>query len=1492
MWASDDGLIGSDVQTRVAPFSIPPPTVTTAARDLHGAAAGFKPSTPVPPCGSALRTPTTGSATTESLAACSQDPLNFSFNLAFDPLLTNDSTVLLAHPSMALVPPLQSSVCLPASLSLTPPASPSTVQSSSPSLSPSLWLDRRGHHLSVASNPVELSRSVPDLHAPHPPYAHRTLPNASTQELGQSAAELVDSPSSMSSTASTSPRVSTHEADSAPLLPPLTRADSAMRHRSNSHLDPEASNAQALPLVPVLKRSVSTENLGPTVASIVATDLGTSPPDIRRLASVRRESRRDRAVQELIDTERVYLQKLSVLLEVFYLPLRSLLTAPELQRLFGNLEALITCSTQLLSLLEAQQEEEFVKNIPMRVGEIFMSLAEAFECYGDYSPHYSNATQFLATRRREDDQVDQLLQKAGQDSRCGRLDLASFLLEPVQRLPRYTLLLQQIVHFTKPDHPDHFQLRLAADMMRDVGEKVNEMTRVQLDRDKCQEIADTVDFNGFNLKWDTHFEHPLLGRRHFVCEGNLIKWRGNRRLTFYLFNDVILLVKTSRVSLSKQHRELYRKPWRTNQIMVRPVEPKPYMPDPKCFFEIVDIAAPETILFQAPDRSLARKWMADIATTCQTHYRVEAQAKRESKQVAKRLSEARSRPSTTSSVDTLPTATISNRSSVLYVTTKTPTCITTKVVSPTSSRLSTRSPSLLQSESQASLTATWAGRSSHSSSVLPDAKPTGNRRNSIVSFFTEAFSTPGLASASSPSSSPANANSANTPQPLSKMSTVSPPPTAAISPAATIASPLPSQSSLLLSGITSPSRPMSLVSDLDASFVTAYCHQDWMNTLEQEATAPPLEEVQAATGTNPRRQSMPAPLPPSHPQHTASTPHSALYHIPPRSDSLAPTQLARHYDRPRPGTAPNPRSAHLPCPAMFVPAPISPQRSQSPQQHASSPAPTITVPPTKPATVRQPPTPTKNPGHRLPLQSIPITSPAMNQSLRLDTQLRGGASSPISSAAATPSALLTPVTAPALHPMPSPLLDSPIRRTATATSVTPPNLARAATIKKYSTMLLAAAHSRGTLRVVVLEAESLMSLDPERQRSDLSIGSSNDWDDTMATPTLAIPHRSAHVIRTRASSISHLNPYCNVVLRMQNKDPEAQGTNADDPDSETVPLTMNTSGKGSVSASGRRKSSWFTSTSASSSNRHRSPGSASADADGSEDSPRWYHSTRLSSLMGNATFSGKRSTARTRDGRRSIDVVNNPLTSGANVSPATLGHVAAHARTRQPLKLLPMANTSTPASPEPLKHQLQQQEQRTRTVYRTRHPKWHEAMVFCLTRDSNPHFQQHQADNRARLNAIYHPGRPVERTKTKGVGSTSSHCSRPDSASQSSSMSTLSAPQSATSLKASQILGCTDFIAPSRETLRKLGTAPKLVITVMSEDPQSDVDEYLGMAELELTSSLLDALKNNDDDDEETESAAGSGAHQPAGAHGVIRLRLKDAPRAFILVQLSYHPWY
>ena len=40
------------------------------------------------------------------------------------------------------------------------------------------------------------------------------------------------------------------------------------------------------------------------------------------------------------------------------------------------------------------------------------------------------------------------------DKSCQRLDLVSYLITPIQRLPRYALLIEQLIAATPPDHPD------------------------------------------------------------------------------------------------------------------------------------------------------------------------------------------------------------------------------------------------------------------------------------------------------------------------------------------------------------------------------------------------------------------------------------------------------------------------------------------------------------------------------------------------------------------------------------------------------------------------------------------------------------------------------------------------------------------------------------------------------------------------------------------------------------------------------------------------------------------------------------------------------------------------------------------------------------------------------------------------------------------------------------------------------------------------------
>ena len=55
---------------------------------------------------------------------------------------------------------------------------------------------------------------------------------------------------------------------------------------------------------------------------------------------------------------------------------------------------------------------------------------------------------------------------------CHRLDLRSLLIMPVQRIPRYNLLLGELLKETPNTHPDHADLTTAVAAMKQVAEHV------------------------------------------------------------------------------------------------------------------------------------------------------------------------------------------------------------------------------------------------------------------------------------------------------------------------------------------------------------------------------------------------------------------------------------------------------------------------------------------------------------------------------------------------------------------------------------------------------------------------------------------------------------------------------------------------------------------------------------------------------------------------------------------------------------------------------------------------------------------------------------------------------------------------------------------------------------------------------------------------------------------------------------------------------------
>ncbi|KAK9766343.1 hypothetical protein K7432_004643 [Basidiobolus ranarum] len=330
------------------------------------------------------------------------------------------------------------------------------------------------------------------------------------------------------------------------------------------------------------------------------------------------ERKRQESIFELISTEQTYLRDLQLVMDVFYEPMQSMISEKELVSIFGNIEELLHCNTEFLNQLEERQNDNhFMIDY---IGDIFLEHSNEFRQYLAYCGNQMNAYKLLQ-KKREDQTICQFLKDCMRSPECRNLDLSSFLLEPMQRITRYPLLLRQILHYTSKDHDDYQYISQALEKAEGILHEANRVAKIREDEGKLKEISSLVDFTSSEEKLDLMLNTRLLGPRQFVMEGILVKAKSGRKLQAFLFNDLLLLTQFPRSSLKNvgsNRYPLYRDPIPLNEMVAREV-PRGFNQSgvDETTFQIVHIE--EVITVKCSSVSTKRKWMNELEAA-RTHY--------------------------------------------------------------------------------------------------------------------------------------------------------------------------------------------------------------------------------------------------------------------------------------------------------------------------------------------------------------------------------------------------------------------------------------------------------------------------------------------------------------------------------------------------------------------------------------------------------------------------------------------------------------------------------------------------------------------------------------------------------------------------------------------------------------------------------------------------------------------------------------------------------
>ena len=218
-------------------------------------------------------------------------------------------------------------------------------------------------------------------------------------------------------------------------------------------------------------------------------------------------------MKELILTEKTYVEKLKTLIEVFIVPIRdaNIITVADIQSQFLNIENIYGLHIQLYN--DLTQEENLAD---LKIGSIFGLYAHFLKMYTQYLTNFEIAMTRRAELMTSNKSFSQLLDKSIVDPRCKGSGIESFLVEPVQRIPRYRMLMEQILKFTPEDHIDYEDLKASLAKVSEVAAHNNEAIRHREHKERIMSIMMTFEPRSrINL-----LDEPS---RHLVKEGELLR---------------------------------------------------------------------------------------------------------------------------------------------------------------------------------------------------------------------------------------------------------------------------------------------------------------------------------------------------------------------------------------------------------------------------------------------------------------------------------------------------------------------------------------------------------------------------------------------------------------------------------------------------------------------------------------------------------------------------------------------------------------------------------------------------------------------------------------------------------------------------------------------------------------------------------------------------------------------------------------------------------
>lgn len=189
------------------------------------------------------------------------------------------------------------------------------------------------------------------------------------------------------------------------------------------------------------------------------------------------KTQREKIIDEVLKTEEGYVDSLSLIREKYLLPLKyasrlgvTIFRPGDLEKIMYGIEPIFVLNSALLADLRLRKHDRTVYDM---CGAALARYAPSMKLYIDYVNKYDNTIKTIKEYEEANPLFKQFLALTAEDPESANRSLLDFWIMPVQRIPRYALLMTELLKHTPDTHEDHPHIKLALEQFQSIANYIN-----------------------------------------------------------------------------------------------------------------------------------------------------------------------------------------------------------------------------------------------------------------------------------------------------------------------------------------------------------------------------------------------------------------------------------------------------------------------------------------------------------------------------------------------------------------------------------------------------------------------------------------------------------------------------------------------------------------------------------------------------------------------------------------------------------------------------------------------------------------------------------------------------------------------------------------------------------------------------------------------------------------------------------------------------------